>query len=53
MLAGWEPILVVDVWEHAHYSKYQNLRAEFIDAVMDHLVDWKAVRESYERLLTA
>ncbi len=53
MLAGWEPILVVDVWEHAYYLKYQNRRAEFIDAVMDHLVDWEAVRERYERLLTA
>jgi Fe-Mn family superoxide dismutase len=53
MLAGWEPILVVDVWEHAYYLTYQNRRAEFIDAVMDHLVDWDAVRERYERLLTA
>lgn len=52
-LAGWEPILVIDVWEHAYYLKYQNRRDEFIDAVMDHLVDWKDVSQRYERLLAA
>ncbi len=36
-----EPILTIDVWEHAYYLDYQNKRAEFIDAYLDHLIKWK------------
>ena len=47
MLPGWVPILVVDVWEHAYYLKYENRRAEFVDAVMNHLVNWAEVGRRY------
>ncbi len=36
-----EAVLTIDVWEHAYYLDYQNRRADFIDAFLDHLVDWK------------
>ena len=49
LIAGWAPLLVVDVWEHAYYLKYQNRRAEFVDAVMDHLVNWDDVAGRYRR----
>jgi Fe-Mn family superoxide dismutase len=48
---GWEPIFVIDVWEHAYYLKYNNRRAEFVEAVMEHLVNWEDVRQRYERAI--
>lgn len=44
---GVTPILVLDVWEHAYYLKYQNKRAEWTKAFMEHLVDWKNVAQRY------
>ena len=49
LLPGWTPILALDVWEHAYYLKYQNRRAEWVDALLDHLVHWHDVSRRYER----
>lgn len=37
---GQAPLLVIDVWEHAYYLDYQERRAAYVDAVVDHLLNW-------------
>ena len=37
---GATPLLTIDVWEHAYYIDYRNARPSFIQAFLDHLVNW-------------
>jgi Fe-Mn family superoxide dismutase len=34
-------LLTCDVWEHAYYLDYQNRRKDFVEAFLDHLVNWE------------
>ena len=45
---GHTPIACVDVWEHAYYLKYRNLRPDYIAACIG-LIDWKIVGENYAK----
>ncbi|MDE0665370.1 MAG: superoxide dismutase [Acidimicrobiaceae bacterium] len=38
---GQRALLTIDVWEHAYYLDYQNARAAYVDAFIEHLINWE------------
>jgi Fe-Mn family superoxide dismutase len=46
---GATPLLTIDVWEHAYYLDYQNRRPDFVNAVIDRLLNWEFAMEQMEK----
>ncbi|MFZ5833098.1 MAG: superoxide dismutase [Planctomycetota bacterium] len=50
LMHGNQPVMGIDVWEHAYYLKYQNRRADYVQAFFN-VIDWGAVSDRYAEAL--
>lgn len=46
---GMQPLLTVDVWEHAYYLDYQNQRKKYVTAVLDNIINWEFASENFSK----
>ena len=47
MQHGQAALLAIDVWEHAYYIDYRNLRQKYVETFLQNLADWDFVAANY------
>lgn len=48
MVSGMKPLLTIDVWEHSYYLDYQNRRADYVNGVLDKLINWETALKNMQ-----
>lgn len=46
---GHTPVMGIDLWEHAYYLKYKNLRKDYLENIFN-VIDWNIVENYYNNL---
>jgi Fe-Mn family superoxide dismutase len=46
---GLQPIITLDVWEHAYYLDYQNRRPDFVEDFLSKMANWDFAAENYKK----
>jgi Fe-Mn family superoxide dismutase len=46
---GKTALLTCDVWEHAYYIDYRNARPKYVEAFVDHMLNWDTVAALLEK----
>jgi Fe-Mn family superoxide dismutase len=52
LMEGHYPLFGIDVWEHAYYLKYHNLRADYLTAIWN-IVNWDLISKRYDAAMAA
>jgi Fe-Mn family superoxide dismutase len=47
--SDFNPLLTIDVWEHAYYLDHQNKRPAYLDAIVDAKLNWRFASENFAR----
>jgi len=47
LTTGDKPLLTIDVWEHAYYIDYRNLRPKFVETFLNNLVNWSFAEANF------
>ncbi|HNV12720.1 MAG TPA: superoxide dismutase [bacterium] len=46
LILGLKPLMTIDVWEHAYYIDYRNLRGDYVSGLLNNLIDWSFVEQN-------
>ena len=47
LTTGDKPLFTVDVWEHAYYIDYRNLRPKFVETYLTNLANWRFAESNF------
>ncbi len=46
------PLICIDVWEHAYYIDYRNRRGEYLDVLLNNLMNWNFLEDNLKRVIS-
>lgn len=51
IVRGVEPLLALDIWEHAYFLDYPDDRGRYVDTFLDQLADWESAARRFAQLI--